>query len=489
MGYLGFAIRLSLVTLVALKRQWGFPAACVLSLCWVAYAPYNIFAFSYNTVGMQSFGAGMFCGYYLANSTGSLSPSRYFVVGVLLGVAMTAYPPLALAAPVCVLNLLIVTRSAAVLLWLGAGCAAVPVALVCLLGPEGVHYMLRSFASASAVAPDGAKYYKVWVNLWELYKFTAKEWWYFAAVLAIFAVGRIKFAIFRPLPALLLLTLLPVERSEYHHENLCVILIAYFAVISIVFLWKQTAARNLFLLVWMPSLVGGYLTAVSSTNPPGNMAIGIMPGMVASVALLVLLCRTQPDGEAESSRLCKIVDSLFHVAIPMTVVIIFAVFSCVSVYRDADPDELTTRIQQGPFAGLYTTPQRAAMINDMMASLHDYSRPDDCVLFIYNFPAGYLLTDMPWASNDSWGSASYETMFRTKVRAIKEYWNDGHREPTLIVKLNARWAEYEQKLNYVPGDPYVELLDRYFSLMSTHPHFAIYRRRTDAPPVLELKVR
>lgn len=61
-----------------------------------------------------------------------------------------------------------------------------------------------------------------------------------------------------------------------------------------------------------------------------------------------------------------------------------------STYRDAPLPELTARVRGGPFAGIYTTPERertlAQTSEDILARVTT-SR----ALFYYDFPAGYLI--------------------------------------------------------------------------------------------------
>ena len=93
------------------------------------------------------------------------------------------------------------------------------------------------------------------------------------------------------------------------------------------------------------------MTAISSLNGAINLAIGFLPGAVVTLVLLdsaIRSCRagspTAADGDAVAT-----VALLGTLAI--TVVLQYA-----SVYRDSGIRSLDTRVTDGPYAGLYTTP-------------------------------------------------------------------------------------------------------------------------------------
>ena len=142
---------------------------------------------------------------------------------------------------------------------------------------------------------------------------------------------------------------------------LYVIFFSFTAIVPILFLWRSAAARNLFILVWLPSVIGGYITALTSTNGAPSMAIGIFPAMQAAVALLLMLLLQTDDSTLQPKPFC-LTDAVSHFAVPLAIVAFIVTSTCSTIYRDAPQSDLTYRVEHGPFAGLYTTPERGSLI-------------------------------------------------------------------------------------------------------------------------------
>jgi hypothetical protein len=78
-----------------------------------------------------------------------------------------------------------------------------------------------------------------------------------------------------------------------------------------------------------------------------------------------------------------------------------AIMLCATVYRDAIPDRLTVRIPTGVFAGILTTPRRAADVEAMQAAGRRWVRAGDPVLAVGG-PGGYLLVGGRIDTNCVW---------------------------------------------------------------------------------------
>lgn len=99
-----------------------------------------------------------------------------------------------------------------------------------------------------------------------------------------------------------------------------------------------------------------------------------------------------------------------------------------AAYREAPMRQLTARVQSGPNRGLFTTPQRRALIEGLSADLDALTSPSDRIRSLA-LPAGYyLLSRVPPASPSVWlAEACNDAVVRTWCAQTG-------RTPTVVVK-------------------------------------------------------
>jgi hypothetical protein len=485
-SYLAVAFALSLIPMFALRKDVGFPAALLIGLVGVVCVPFNIIAFSYNTLAMHLLSAGLFLGYWSRDFTSRRRTCAMLAVGFLFGGLLLAYPTLGV-----VMSMLVGTFFVAKRAWKDAGLVAcggcvLPLLVTTMLGITGLGNVRQALSFSTANAIPAAKVIEVWTTLWTWFDYRKPIiiGLLIVAILLRFAARRSRLW---ALPAIALLCLpLPLVRHSVWDSMLYVIGLTITAPFSMAFLWRQKTARDLFLLVWIPSAIGGYITALTSGNGTMNLAIGFFPGMLVAVALLVLLIRQGVASTSVESSDVLILDCVTSLCVPLIVVGTFLFFTYRAVYRDAEPSDLTTRVERGPFAGLYTVPDRAAFIEDMADCLNRVAESEDRVLFFYDFPAGYLLTDLHPASNCSWQLQVTNPQCLGHHRAIVHYWKDPSHQPTLMVQLTTN-PMTNQPCTFNTDDEFVELLHDRFDLIVKRRDFAIFRRNTRITGDLALK--
>ncbi|MCL2749761.1 MAG: hypothetical protein FWE96_01955 [Coriobacteriia bacterium] len=71
-------------------------------------------------------------------------------------------------------------------------------------------------------------------------------------------------------------------------------------------------------------------------------------------------------------------------------------------YRDAPISQLTTRVEQGIFAGVYTTPERAAAVMSLEEELSRLQRGNQSVLFLGHAHPAYTMIEMRAATPTVW---------------------------------------------------------------------------------------
>jgi hypothetical protein len=479
-SYLVTALVLSLIPMFALRKGWGFPTAFLIGLLGVVYIPFNIMAFSYNTLGMQLFSAGLFVGFWARRMDCPYRSCLAFLAGLLLGADLLAYPTLVVPQAIFSLVFLSLERSWRRAFWLVFGGSIFPLAVLGMLGLDGLNHFRQSLSFCTANTIDSSKFFEIWRTLWNWYEYKRIVLLGLLVPAFLLTFAAKKIPLLSISAAALLLIPLPLVKHGICDSMYYVIFFSFTAPFSFAFLWRSQTARDLFCLVWIPSALGGYVTALTSGNGALSMAIGMFPAMLAALALLLLLIRQRIERHSDGQPHLALANSLACFAIPLALVTFFALMTCRSAYRDGPPFSLNCRIDRGPFAGLYTTPERAALIGDITNDLKRVATSEDRVFFFYDFPAGYLLTDLPWASNTSWQIRIAGLEWRGHQRAIEHYWKDPNHQPTLIVKIATCLNQYPQTANepypFAAGDPFLDLLKRHFTPVLQHEHFAIFRR-------------
>src|SRR5690349_6650264 len=190
------------------------------------------------------------------------------------------------------------------------------------------------------------------------------------------------------LVATLPVLVLPPQLTFYAASLEYVAHLAWLAPPLLLLVHARAHARRLFATVWVPALLGGILTAYSSSNGGSNLAIGFLPGAVVTAVFLVWAIESSAPAIPATVPLVAIVAAL-------------ALFVAVPVYRDGSLSTLTARVEHGPFAGLLTSPRKSAFIDKIGRDVG--ALPRECsIVFLNDFPAGYLLTKARPDTNAAW---------------------------------------------------------------------------------------
>jgi F0F1-type ATP synthase assembly protein I len=212
-------------------------------------------------------------------------------------------------------------------------------------------------------------------------------------------------------PALILLPIIPIPilYTGYDLECGCRFSIGYLFYYStlapylLLFVGNDKKIQEIFYIGWLPSFISGILIAYTSGN--GYVSAGL--GMLSSTIVTTLFLIKALKLAAKNNNL-KIVIAYGETLATLLSVIILASsqYYLISVpnltYRDADIYQLHTKIEFGPFRGLYTTQYKKKYLAEIYNDLNAMYQPGYRVVFYYNnFPAGYLLTPMRSATNIS----------------------------------------------------------------------------------------
>jgi hypothetical protein len=210
------------------------------------------------------------------------------------------------------------------------------------------------------------------------------------ALVALFVSVRLRWAI----PALCALVALPVLAYADHGpvgSNCNTTVLALTAPFLYAALRDRSAARPLFLGIWLPSLVTSLGLAWASSVHVLSEGYAQVPALITATVLAVMLAR-------EIAPL----HSLWPALAWSTVVIASYLVHLRQPYNDDVAARLDTRLADGPWRGIATTREKALYVQAIQAGVHAFADEGKRVMFLTHFPAGYLMTSMRPAVSSVW---------------------------------------------------------------------------------------
>jgi hypothetical protein len=429
---------------------------------------------SYNTLGAGLLVIGMSLG---ARALLGGGRNRYLAAaGAAQALAALAYPTLIVVLPVTAVCLALVTsgrRRRALSAW-AAGALAILVAEALLLASFGVGNVLRCLryqrADWSRLNAGGG---------------TPKLWGVFHGVIAHFTLfplilvcALVVLLAYRRWPwarlALVLapLALLPFgEQLVSGGDGFAVIygLVAPFFFLFVAAEHREQATR---LLVWgyLPSLAAALVTGYSSASGWLQMDVGLLPAVVISGVMLALAL-TPRRGERAVLRRALPIGALLALAGILAVTI---VYEYQFLPRAVPLAKLTVTMHGGPYAGIHTTPSRAAYLTQLRADLPRVATPSDRLLIFYQVPAFYLFWPYRLATNSVWISSPKGLEFMDDPGplppATLAYYHRERLLPDVVVRIiaTAGLSDRQLRQRYCGGLDYDVALVR--------PFYVVFRR-------------
>lgn len=475
--YFGFGLLIWRELYRSLCEPFGPQAALLAGGLFTAFIPFNIPNLSYNTLGCGFFTLGCFIAVRATlDEAGRLTLA---CAGLMQGLAVLAYPTLLLPVLLWWAAVAAVTTRgrAATALATFAG-IALPLMVVAVVlrkpTPEEWQLFVRGATSIKAGESPLRKLALIVTLAWESYFWKAIV---IPAVLGCVMVLRSRSKHRAWAAVLLPLVLLPVARDgPAVHANgflLGLGLVAPFLMPG----FSKARERVLVATIWLPAFVAGLTTAWTSTNGHWNFFVGFFPAAVLACVYLAeplrqpasrLPKKSLPPPPAPEARVLALVPVLIVLAV-------LGVDQFRSVYRDDALPRLTARVPGGAFAGLRTTPERAAFLAQLQA---DLGALEGDGIFYDSFPAGFLLVPGRPAVNTVWVMAPQDNPNLDRT-VFLEYWERTRRLPAFAVRMLAiaRSTTEAFRPAYPPGDP----LDALFAgpgyrLRVTRPEYQIFVR-------------
>ncbi|MFN0006754.1 MAG: hypothetical protein ACKVXR_02510 [Planctomycetota bacterium] len=393
--WLVLTVGLAFAIFASLRARFGVAQALLAGLLAVVWLPLGSATLSYNTFASGLYVLGVFLGVrpFLDGSK-----DRWFAfAGISHGAAAVAIQSYALSGAAFVLMVVLalvprLKRARAAGLYL-LGALVVPA----LLSPLLLQITSRTieFARNHLVQRHASLAERAGVLAGTVVDHLPRPGWMAAAAVLFLAACRWRLG-WAALAALASMPLLGWQMLAHQSSLLHVTWTCLFCPVLFWPLRRDAAARVLFFGVWAPSACAAIAAAVTSSNGVVAAGMGFFPGVIATA----LLAARNVRDIATWSPSCR---GATWLAAAWPALLIATMVVDQRHPKNDDPiGELSARIEDGPFAGLVTTPEKRAWIENLGRDLQTIARPGARVSFVTICPAGYLMSTMRPASRSLW---------------------------------------------------------------------------------------
>lgn len=487
MRHIYFISKISLAALifVTLRKKLQWQIALLVSLPAVAIGLLGIQNLSYNTFGAGFFTAGCFWALWVIYN--NKKPNYLYLSGFFHALAVFSYPTFLI--PIILFNVILWMQTKKTQCLWGVYLALLLISLMLLpflisAGWEtlsaNIEYV-KSFRGPVRQFGGITKLLQIHRDL--RYDYAYPGWT--MLIIGAIAVGLKKLPklfrstlLFMPLIVMLLtisgghLAQSPVVASmEYP---------VYYGLLTLLllpFIFHLKFAKQLFYLLWLPSAVAGITTGWTSGTGYLSVAIGFFPSIfITSIFLIITFIGISQKGD-RNLNLKK-----FVFIIPALVMFILIFLQYSAVYRDDKIAELNTKIDAGPYKGIFTTKEKTAYIQNMVQEIQNSLTSQEKKILFYGvcFPAGYLFVPLRPAANTvclRTHSASFPFI---NLQSTIDYYQKNNIKPDIAFQMQRYFTKKNDisKILYPKDDPVVEYLnsDEYQKYLSTE-NYIIYKRQ------------
>lgn len=414
--YLGFMVIAAIIVYQMLRADWEPGLAACASLVVLAHVPLNTYALGYKTLGSGFLCLELFLLF-------PQNPALIYVLGYVMGgaclvLAVWCYPVFLI--PGLIAAVITLKRSLVGWLSIVTGMALAAIPLFAALGPS-------ASSNLSALIVQAHQ----WNSTMVLSTLRQLLW---SDVSPLLWIIFLVVALLRFLPwyaSYPILGLIPFAVLwNFHGSELPSLSAAIYLSLMAPFLLlmgsQDERTVRLVMRVGVPAIIAGCVAAST-----GNSAsIGLWPALVV-VSVLI----------GERGRLPQL---------SILVVLLLGLYVGRAVPTDGRLSELTAAIPSGPFKSLKTTPHKARWLAELTQDVRRFEKNNAAVVF-YELPAGYLLTELPSASNTAWMRANSQN-----TGSNLQYFKQRTKSRSFIVAATTGDMSRPQSIIYPPNDPFLE---------------------------------
>lgn len=403
----------------AWRPVFGSPIALAAAVATAAIVPFAITTLSYSTIAVASLAAGIACGARaLEDEDGRIWA---LTSGALFGLAVAAYPTMALVA-VAAGAFLLLRRRRLLLRWMlgllatGAAMAASLASFVSGLA-DAIAYnrAIAAYAGGvgklATVALDAARFYA-----WQ------PAFWVALAVFGWCVVRRAPFP--RGAGAILLVLSLLVLRGDPLYRGQYVA--SLFVPIAAGAWLLGRKGDNTPALSWAFTVAAAAAVTMAYTSSTGFLNFGVGALVAGAPAMGVLLAA--PGSRADGPK-----RTMWPVLTAAVVCAGMLGALWTTSYRDGPPLRQTAAVTSGPYAGISTSPATALFVNGLASDVARAAGRGDLILAYDDFPLAYLVTAAAPAPPTLWLSRIDEANPQAVALVISSLEEAGH-TPTVVVR-------------------------------------------------------
>jgi len=438
--YFCFTILFASTMVLITKKIMDLRAAILFSLLCVAFVFCNMYALNYNTQAIMFATLGYFLGILAVlkfNAQERYVNLMIFLAGLSHAEMVVSYPTLFLVPLLFLFGLMYFLPKQKTLIFYGAGLFIGGIWLLPILIHTRWYNLYHIDWPYTKTIHMVTTFQKLasWV--------TKKHWIYIVILLLLLLLSlffltlfiyrarenkKIKLILPYVGPIFLLTLLVPAALSVKNWNSAAVILISSVAMLAplLYFLVRNenpNLVRQLFILVWTPSVFAGIITTFSSDDAIWSSPVGLFSAALVSLFYMMLLGNKKSVSHIETHKYP--INFSFVALLPlMLLIIILQYYDLKFTFQDLPISLLHSKVEIGPFKGLYTTEESKIYYTQLTRDIKSISEPSKTVLY-ENFCPGPLFSTMHTIQTG-------DRLFAIKHHVIL---NANTQNPTLIVRI------------------------------------------------------
>lgn len=208
-------------------------------------------------------------------------------------------------------------------------------------------------------------------------------------------------------PIIVYLALMPVRQLGTYGTGNYIFYLSFLCPFMIFFTDKNRELFSKFLYFeWIPSLLFYIIISISSYGGAIQARQGLFLAAIVTLKEIVfIIIETFEEIDClfiKKIRIKKWKEWFIVVLLSAAVVGELSVYYAI-IYREEGINNLTAKVEKGPYKGIYTTEQRKSYLEEMTDLMKELQEKDKTVLVLYHSNFVYLMLDMIPATPTTWG--------------------------------------------------------------------------------------